>query len=65
MCGARFWNIHELPAEPDITSYTTCGSQPARIPSAIASAIAAMCTPARSWLTILIREPWPGLSPRR
>src|SRR6266511_2277808 len=33
--------------------------------SAIASAAAAMCTPARSWFTILTFEPWPERSPSR
>ena len=43
-----------------MTSNSTSGSAPALIPSAIASAAAAMCTPASSWLIILTVEPWPG-----
>ena len=42
-----------------------CGSAPALMPSAMASAAAAMCTPASSWLTIFTFEPVPGASPRR
>jgi hypothetical protein len=35
-----------------ITSYSCAGSAPARMPRAMASQAAAMCTPASSWLTI-------------
>ncbi len=48
MCGTRFCHIHELPAEALITSNSVRGSAPARMPSASASAAAAICTPARS-----------------
>ena len=55
----------EAPALLQITSYTTCGSAPAWMQSAIASAAAAMCTPARSWFTIFTFDPWPEASPSR
>src|SRR5256885_4857344 len=62
MCGTRFSNIHDRPALFEITSKRTRGSAPARAPSAIASAAAAMWTPARSWLTIFTVEPIPGVA---
>ena len=65
MCGTRFWNIQLMPAEWQITSYSVRGSAPARMPSAIASHAAAMCTPARCWLTIFTVEPMPAASPSR
>ena len=46
----RFSNIQLLPALWVMTSYSASGSTPSRMPSAIASAAAAMCTPASSWL---------------
>ena len=65
MCGTRFSNIHELPALWVITSNRACGSTPSRSPKAIASAAAAMCTPASSWLTIFTFEPRPWALPKR
>ena len=59
----RFSNIQLLPALCVITSYSAAGSTPSRRPSAIASAAAAMCTPASSWLMILTLLPAPALSP--
>mmetsp|Transcript_10481 Transcript_10481/g.29814 ORF Transcript_10481/g.29814 Transcript_10481/m.29814 type:complete len:224 (+) Transcript_10481:2693-3364(+) len=43
-----------------MTSKSCRVSRPARAPSAIASAAAAMCTPARSWFTIFTLLPAPG-----
>ena len=42
----------ELPAALLMMSYSSRVLSPARAPSAIASAAAAMCTPASSWFTI-------------
>jgi hypothetical protein len=61
----RFCHIQEEPAEEEMTSNSVRGSAPARMPSAIASAATAICTPARSWLTILTVLPTPTSSPRR
>ena len=65
MCGTRSVNIQLLPALVEITSNRVAGSAPARVPSAMASQAEAICTPARSWFTILTLEPMPGRSPRR
>ena len=61
----RFSNIQLLPALWVMTSYSAAGSTPSRRPSAMASAAAAMCTPASSWLMIFTLLPAPGASPRR
>lgn len=42
----------EFPAAWEMMSYTTLVSRSALAPSAMASAAAAMCTPASSWFTI-------------
>mmetsp|Transcript_29381 Transcript_29381/g.75425 ORF Transcript_29381/g.75425 Transcript_29381/m.75425 type:complete len:285 (+) Transcript_29381:197-1051(+) len=60
ICGTRFTNIQLEPAAEEMTSNSCRVSRPARAPSAIASAAAAMCTPARSWLTIFTLLPAPG-----
>ena len=61
----RFSNIQLLPALCVMTSYSAAGSTPSRRPSAIASAAAAMCTPASSWLMIFTLLPLPARSPSR
>ena len=61
----RFSNIQLLPALWVMTSKILSGATPARIPSAMASAAAAMCTPASSWFTIFTVLPAPARSPSR
>ena len=65
ICGTRLLNIQDAPAELEITSNRSAGATPARMPSAIASAAAAICTPASNWLMVLTVEPGPARSPSR
>mmetsp|Transcript_13074 Transcript_13074/g.30993 ORF Transcript_13074/g.30993 Transcript_13074/m.30993 type:complete len:336 (+) Transcript_13074:2240-3247(+) len=60
ICGTRLQNIQLEPAACEMISYSCRVSRPICAPSAIASAAAAMWTPARSWLTILMLLPAPG-----
>ncbi|TMA21404.1 MAG: hypothetical protein E6J85_07755 [Deltaproteobacteria bacterium] len=56
--------IVEPPKDVPSTSSTICGSAPSRAPNTAASAIAAVCTPTRSWLTSFTACPAP-VGPQR